>query len=171
MKKITLEAEGKKTRVKDNEGGGREWQDAFDRLIGRLYPGYYCESIAWANLDLREQKDYMPLPSSLTVRPVRTIGGMQETLRYFIEVWIIIDAPIGQRGLKVKTLRKAELIRAIESKGLYCKVRIAKCGEVTGMLKTENYRYNVQTNMGGRRYIGQYGDTGLMRDYETKKES
>ena len=63
-------------------------------------------------------------------------------------------------------MSKAELTRAIEDAGRYCKVRIDSKGEVTGMLAAEDYRYHKPSNTGGRRYIGQYGDSDLMRDYE-----
>jgi len=63
-------------------------------------------------------------------------------------------------------MNKATLIRKIEDAGRYCKVRIASDGRVTGMLVSENYRYHKQSNTGGRRYIGQFGDDDLMRDYE-----
>jgi hypothetical protein len=62
-------------------------------------------------------------------------------------------------------MKKASLIRAIESNGRYCKVKIAADGQVTGMLTSEDYPYNKRTNTGGRRYIGQYGDPDLSRDY------
>lgn len=64
-------------------------------------------------------------------------------------------------------MTKAALIRAIEDKGLYCKVKIDSKGEVTGMLVGEDYPYNKRTNTGGRRYIGKYRDPDLMRDYES----
>lgn len=63
-------------------------------------------------------------------------------------------------------MTKAKLIKSIEAKGRYCKVRIDAAGQVTGMLSAEDYPYNKRTNTGGRRYIGQYGDPGLMIDYE-----
>ncbi|MFA5379710.1 MAG: hypothetical protein WC455_28385 [Dehalococcoidia bacterium] len=62
-------------------------------------------------------------------------------------------------------MNKAELIKAIEDAGRYCKVRINSKGEVTGMLANEEYRYHKPSNTGGRRYIGQFGDNDLMRDY------
>jgi hypothetical protein len=63
-------------------------------------------------------------------------------------------------------MRKAELTRVIEDHGRYCKVRIDSKGKITGMLAAEDYRYDTPSNTGGRRYIGQYGDPDLMRDYE-----
>ena len=63
-------------------------------------------------------------------------------------------------------MSKAELIRGIKENGRYCKVRIDSKGAVTGMLAAEDYRYDNRSNTGGRRYIGQYGDKDLMRDYE-----
>ena len=54
-----------------------------------------------------------------------------------------------------------ELIKKIESKGKYCKVRIDKNGEITGMLVDENYRYKPRTNTGGRRYLGHSNDVNL----------
>jgi hypothetical protein len=59
-------------------------------------------------------------------------------------------------------MRKQELIKKIEARGKYCKVRINGDGEISGMLVDENYRYNAHTNTGGRRYLGNFDDaTGL----------
>ena len=63
-------------------------------------------------------------------------------------------------------MSKAELTRAIEVSGRYIKVRIGADGQVTGMLAAEDYRYHKPSNTGGRRYIGQFSDPDLMRDYE-----
>jgi hypothetical protein len=63
-------------------------------------------------------------------------------------------------------MTKAKLIKSIEANGRYCKVRIDAAGQVTGMLSAEDHPYSERTNTGGRRYIGQYGDPDLMRDYE-----
>jgi len=54
-----------------------------------------------------------------------------------------------------------EIINKIESKGQYCKVRIDKQGEITGMLVDEDYRYEPRTNTGGRRYLGHANDVNL----------
>lgn len=51
-------------------------------------------------------------------------------------------------------MKKTQLIKKIEESGKYVKVKIAKNGEVSGMLAAENYRYRATTNTGGRRYIG-----------------
>lgn len=55
-------------------------------------------------------------------------------------------------------MKKTQLIKKIEESGKYVKVKIAKNGEVTGVLATENYRYRATTNTGGRRYIGNITD-------------
>ena len=51
-------------------------------------------------------------------------------------------------------MSKAEMIRRIEDKGIYCKVRIDAGGMITGMLVNEDHRYDPFTNTGGRRFIG-----------------
>ncbi len=63
-------------------------------------------------------------------------------------------------------MTKAELMRRIEAAGRYAKLLIDEDGEITGMLVDEDFPYQAATNTGGRRYIGQYGDEALMREYE-----
>lgn len=58
----------------------------------------------------------------------------------------------------IENMTKAGIIRMVEKQGRYCKVRISKGGQITGMLKTENYPYRGSTNTGGRRYIGDAND-------------
>ena len=63
-------------------------------------------------------------------------------------------------------MTKAELMRKIEDAGRYSKLLIDEDGEITGVLVDEDFPYQAATNTGGRRYIGQYGDETLMREYE-----
>jgi hypothetical protein len=63
-------------------------------------------------------------------------------------------------------MTKAELMRKIEDAGRYSKLLIDEDGQITGMLVDEDFPYQIATNTGGRRYIGQYGDETLMREYE-----
>jgi hypothetical protein len=51
-------------------------------------------------------------------------------------------------------MRKAEVARMIEDRGTYCKIRVAKDGQVTGMLVDQDHRYDPKTNTGGRRLVG-----------------
>jgi hypothetical protein len=66
-------------------------------------------------------------------------------------------------------MKKKELINKIENAGKYCKVRIDRANNVTGMLVDEDYRYKPHTNTGGRRYIGNANDPDLLRDYKVEK--
>jgi len=63
-------------------------------------------------------------------------------------------------------MNKVELMKRITDAGKYCKLRIDADGEITGMLVDEDFPYQPATNTGGRRFIGQYGDEQLMREYE-----
>ena len=63
-------------------------------------------------------------------------------------------------------MTKAELMRKIEDAGRYSKLLIDEDGQITGVLVDEDFPYQPATNTGGRRYIGQYGDETLMREYE-----
>lgn len=66
----------------------------------------------------------------------------------------------------MKELSNASIIRHLESRGKYCKVRISIDGSVTGMLVNENYRYNRASNSGGRRYIGDRFDRDFLMELE-----
>lgn len=57
-------------------------------------------------------------------------------------------------------------IKKIEEGEKYCKVRINRDGEITGMLADEDYTYDTATNTGGRRFIGYYGDRNIELDYD-----
>jgi len=59
-------------------------------------------------------------------------------------------------------MKNIEIIEAIEVKEVYCKVKIDKEGEITGMRIDQDYRYDTATNTGGRRYIGNVNDIDLM---------
>lgn len=87
---VVLKAEGFRTKVNKNEFGGLEWQEAFDRLIGRIYPGYGCEQISWASLGLWEGGNELYKRDLLTVHPARPVGGMTESLRDVVDVEIVI---------------------------------------------------------------------------------
>jgi hypothetical protein len=63
-------------------------------------------------------------------------------------------------------MNKRQLIDRIEDAGKYHKVRIAKDNTITGMLVNEDYRYDIHTDTGGRRYIGQANDNDLLRYYD-----
>ena len=51
-------------------------------------------------------------------------------------------------------MSKAKFARMVEDRGTYCKVRIDRIGEVTGMRVDQNYRYDPHSNTGGRVLIG-----------------
>ena len=57
-------------------------------------------------------------------------------------------------------------MKRITDAGIYCNLRIDTDGAITGMLVDEDFPYQPTTNTGGRRFIGQYGDEQLMREYE-----
>jgi hypothetical protein len=61
-----------------------------------------------------------------------------------------------------RTTSKAKIAREIECVGIYCRVRIANDGQITGMLVDQDYRYDPRTNTGGRRLIGYMSE--LARD-------
>lgn len=67
--------------------------------------------------------------------------------------------------MNTRKTTKSSLIRAIEERGKYTKVRINKNGEITGMLESEDYRYHSASNTGGRRFIGYFNETQLMEEY------
>lgn len=59
---------------------------------------------------------------------------------------------------------KTEIKREIEKTGKWCKVRIDRDGEVTGMKSSEDWRYSSKTDTGGRRYVGNIYDKSF-QDY------
>ena len=63
-------------------------------------------------------------------------------------------------------MKKTDIIKKIESQGTYCKVKINKHGEITGMLTDENYRYDSNLNKGGRRFVGYANEQQTMSRYD-----
>jgi len=60
------------TTIKKNEFGWYEYEDAANRLIARVMPGYSADSIAHYNLDNR------PETTKFEVEAVRGVGGLTE---------------------------------------------------------------------------------------------
>ncbi len=55
-------------------------------------------------------------------------------------------------------MTKKAIIAKINGEGPYVRVKIDKIGHVSCYLATEDYDYNLQTDKGGRRYLGHMDD-------------
>lgn len=76
---------------------------------------------------------------------------------------IVISRVERAKSPKEIRMSNTKLMQMIEDAGTYCKVKIDRDGNVTGMRRDQDWRYDAKTNTGGRRLVGY--KTELEREY------
>ena len=70
--KMVNEKTGKYTMIKNDEFGWPQYQEAANRLVNRIMPGYFADNISHYNLDNR------PETTEIEIEPVCSVGSMTE---------------------------------------------------------------------------------------------
>ena len=96
---------GKWTKIKIDEFGWPEYQEAADRLVSREYPGYFASDLSHYNLENRDVEE-------IKLHPCRGIGGLIERLSKTVYLRIIKN----EGALPQKLNKKNEEKETVDNK-------------------------------------------------------